>query len=262
MDVQSPAVEFSDVSLRLGKTRVLEGVSFRLEQGEILVLLGRSGAGKSSALRLVNRLLEVDEGQVRVRGRPVRDWDSIQLRRETGYVIQEVGLFPHFTVGQNVALVPELQGWEEGRIRRRVRELLETVGLPPDGFVERYPASLSGGQRQRVGVARALAAEPPLLLCDEPFGALDPITRRELQSEFGALSRRLGKSLLFVTHDVAEAMALGDRIALLEEGRLVFTGPPEEFRRSEHPMVRAFLGDGERPVRAGGSDGGPEEAPG
>jgi osmoprotectant transport system ATP-binding protein len=236
-------VEFRDVCLRFGKTVVLRDVSLELREGEILVLVGRSGAGKSSALRLVNRLLEANEGQVRVDGRPVTGWDPIELRRRTGYVIQEVGLFPHFTVAENVGLVPGLLEWEVEEVRARTRELLETVGLPPTEFADRYPASLSGGQRQRVGVARALAADPPLLLCDEPFGALDPITRRELQEEFSALSRRLGKSLLFVTHDVREALALGDRIALLEEGELAFVGPPEAFRRSRHPVVRAFLGD-------------------
>lgn len=238
-----PVLEFRDVDLRLGGRPVLRQISFRVSVGETLVLLGRSGAGKSSALRLVNRLLAPDGGSVRVGGRPTVDWDPIELRRRTGYIIQGIGLFPHFTVEDNVALVPTLLGWESGRVRQRTAELLDVVGLPPAEFAHRYPRSLSGGQEQRVGVARALAADPPLVLCDEPFGALDPITRRELQEEFADLSHRLGKSLLFVTHDVREALRLGDRIGLLEDGRLAFLDGVDAFRRSDHPLVRAFLGD-------------------
>ncbi len=230
------------MALRRGGRAVLDGLSFEVAPAETFVLVGRSGAGKSSVLRLANRLLEPDAGEVRVSGRDAADWDPIRLRRSTGYVLQGIGLFPHYTVARNVGLVPRLLGWEEARVEARVRELLDVVGLPFAEFAERYPASLSGGQRQRVGVARALAADPPLLLCDEPFGALDPITRRELQDEFRALSRRLGKALLFVTHDVREALALGDRIGLLEGGRLAFEGSPDAFRASEHPLVRAFLG--------------------
>ncbi len=235
-------VVFREVVLSRGERRVLDGLSFSVGRSEALVLVGRSGAGKTSVLRLVNRLLEPDAGEVRVEGRPTGAWDPIELRRRTGYVLQGIGLFPHYTVARNVALVPALLGWAEERIEARVRELLERVGLPPDEYAQRYPASLSGGQRQRVGVARALAADPPLLLCDEPFGALDPITRRELQEEFRSLSRGLGKTLLFVTHDVREALALGDRIGVLEDGRLVFEGPPDAFRNSDHPLVRAFVG--------------------
>ena len=238
-----PVVAFDDVGLRLGGRRVLDDLSFRLPEGQSLVLVGRSGAGKSSALRLVNRLLEADEGEVRVGGRAVDAWDPIELRRRTGYVLQGIGLFPHLTVAENAGLVPRLLGWEPDRIAGRVRELLETVGLPAESFGDRYPRELSGGQQQRVGVARALAADPPLLLCDEPFGALDPITRRELQREFRDLSRRLETSLLFVTHDVREALIMGDRIGVLEEGRLAFLDTPEAFRESDLPLVRAFLGE-------------------
>ena len=238
-----PVVTFEEVGLRLGGRRVLEHLDFRLPEGEALVLVGRSGAGKSSVLRLVNRLLDADEGRVSVEGRPVEAWDPIRLRRRTGYVLQGIGLFPHLTVAENAGLVPRLLGWEPGRIADRVRQLLETVGLPPDRFADRYPRELSGGQQQRVGVARALAADPPLLLCDEPFGALDPITRRELQREFRDLSRRLETTLLFVTHDVREALLMGDRIGLLEDGRLAFLDTPAAFRESDLPLVRAFLGE-------------------
>lgn len=238
-----PVVAFRDVRLALGGRPVLEGVSFELPRGETLALVGRSGVGKTSALRLVNALLFPDAGEVLVGGRSTRAWDPIELRRRTGYVLQGIGLFPHLTVAENAGLVPRLLEWEEERRAERVRELLELVGLPARQFADRYPRELSGGQQQRVGVARALAADPPLLLCDEPFGALDPITRRELQREFRELGRELEKSLLFVTHDVREALLMGDRVGLLEEGTLAFLGPPSEFRDSDHPLVRAFLGD-------------------
>lgn len=210
--------------------------------GETLVLLGRSGSGKTTLLKLVNRLLIPTAGQVLVHGRPTVDWDVVRLRRGIGYVIQETGLFPHFTVGENVALVPSLEKWDSQRITTRVHELLTLVGLDPDGFAARRPRQLSGGQRQRVGLARALAADPPILLMDEPFGALDPVTRAELQREFSALARRLGKTILFVTHDLREALLLATRIVLLKAGRIVCSAPPEEFLRIDDPEVRAFAG--------------------
>jgi osmoprotectant transport system ATP-binding protein len=185
-------------------------------------------------------MLLPSEGQVLVQGRATREWDAIRLRRGIGYVIQEAGLFPHFTVAENVALVPTLERWERARISARVDELLTLVGLNPREFAGRRPRELSGGQRQRVGVARALAADPPILLMDEPFGALDPVTRAELQREFGALARRLGKTIVFVTHDLREALLLGTRIVLLEKGRIVADAPPQEFLRLDHPEVQAF----------------------
>ncbi|HTR21645.1 MAG TPA: ATP-binding cassette domain-containing protein [Gemmatimonadales bacterium] len=222
------------------ENRVLvRDVSFTVGPGETVVLLGRSGSGKTTTLKLINRLLEPTAGTVLVAGRPARDMDPTILRRGIGYVIQEVGLFPHYTVARNVGLVPDLLGWPAERIGPRVEELLRLVSLDPV-HADRRPHELSGGQRQRVGVARALAADPPLLLLDEPFGALDPITRSELQREFGALQRRLGKAMVFVTHDVREALRLGTRIGLMREGRLVFLGTPEEFQRSEDPECRAF----------------------
>lgn len=224
-----------------GGREFVTDVSFGVGAGETLVLLGRSGSGKTTTLKLINRLLEPTGGEIRVAGRPTRDADAHRLRRGIGYVIQDVGLFPHFTVEQNVGLVPRLEGWPAERISARVRELLALVGLDPGRFLTRHPHQLSGGQRQRVGVARALAVDPPLLLLDEPFGALDPITRAELQREFKGLEERLGKAMVFVTHDVREGLLLGTRLGLMQEGRLVFLGTASEFRRSEHPECRAFL---------------------
>lgn len=221
---------------------LVDNVSFTVDAGETLVLLGRSGSGKTTTLRLINRLLEPSSGVVLVAGQATKEIEPHRLRRGIGYVIQDVGLFPHFTVEQNIGLVPRLERWTAERIALRVRELLTLVGLDPDRFVTRRPHELSGGQRQRVGVARALAADPPLLLLDEPFGALDPITRAELQREFKALAARLGKAMVFVTHDVREGMLLGTRIGLMQDGRLVFLGTPAEFRASSHPECRAFLG--------------------
>jgi osmoprotectant transport system ATP-binding protein len=220
---------------------LVDDVTFSVGTGETLVLLGRSGSGKTTTLKLVNRLLEPSSGEILVAGRATRGIEAHRLRRGIGYVIQEVGLFPHFTVEQNIGLVPRLEGWAMDRIAQRVRELLTLVGLDPDRFATRRPHELSGGQRQRVGVARALAADPPLLLLDEPFGALDPITRAELQREFRGLEARLGKAMVFVTHDVREGLLLGARIGMMQEGRLVFLGTPAEFRESPHPECRAFM---------------------
>ncbi len=220
---------------------LVDDVSFSVRAGETLVLLGRSGSGKTTTLKLINRLLESTNGDILVAGRSTRGMEAHRLRRGIGYVIQDVGLFPHFTVEQNIGLVPRLEGWDAGRIADRARELLSLVGLDPARFAGRRPHELSGGQRQRVGVARALAADPPLLLLDEPFGALDPITRAELQREFRRLEERLGKAMVFVTHDVREGMLLGSRIGLMQDGHVVFLGTPAEFRESSHPECRAFL---------------------
>ncbi len=220
---------------------LVDGVSFSVAAGETLVLLGRSGSGKTTTLKLVNRLLTPTGGTVRIANEPAATVVATQLRRRIGYVIQDIGLFPHFTVAANVGLLPRLERWPPDRIARRVRELLELVGLDPGTFAARFPHELSGGQRQRVGVARALAVDPPLLLLDEPFAALDPITRLELQREFRALASRLGKAMVFVTHDVREGLLLGTRIGLLEAGRLAFLGTPEEFRATTSPAVRQFM---------------------
>jgi osmoprotectant transport system ATP-binding protein len=241
--VPAPAfVEFVAASVRLPDGRaLLHELSLTVAAGETLVLIGRSGSGKTTALKLVNALLTPSAGEVRVDGRPTTAWDPIRLRRRTGWVIQEIGLFPHLTVAGNVGLVPELEGWPAARVAARVEELLELVGLPAAEFGARWPHQLSGGQRQRVGVARALGADPPLILLDEPFGALDPITRGELQREFRALQERLKKTAVFVTHDLREAARVGDRLALLGDGRLIAAGTAAELAASADPEVRAFL---------------------
>lgn len=242
----TPVIQFRDVSYRVADTQVLSSFNLHVWGGETLVLLGRSGSGKTTTLKLVNRLLAPTSGEIRVKGLPNTEGDVIRLRRSIGYVIQDVGLFPHFTVERNIGLVPTIEGWAQERIRARIHELLELVGLAPD-LGSRYPHQLSGGQRQRVGVARALAADPEILLMDEPFGALDPLTRDELQCEFSLLQQRLHKTVVFVTHDLREALRLGSRIALMEAGRLVSVVEPQEFLRSTDPWASAYVrafGDG------------------
>jgi osmoprotectant transport system ATP-binding protein len=236
-----PLVEFRNVSYDIAGKRILSDVSLGVEAGETLVLLGRSGSGKSTALKLTNGMLFPTEGRVLVEGRSTREWDPIKLKRHIGYVIQDVGLFPHFTVARNIGLVPRLEGWIEADIERRVDQLLEKVGMPAAEFRTRQPKQLSGGQRQRVGVARALAADPPLLLFDEPFGALDPVTRLELQQQFLELQRDFKKTSIFVTHDVREAIRLGSRIALLAQGKVESVSNPDEFQRAQSGEARAFL---------------------
>ena len=235
------AVEFRNVSYRLAHGLVLlDQLNLSVRRGELLILLGRSGSGKTTTLKMINRLLEPSSGEIVVEGRVSTKWDPIKLRRMIGYAIQEVGLFPHFTVERNVGLVPTLERQSSERVRERVRELLQLVGLDP-ALSSRYPRELSGGQRQRVGVARALAADPPILLMDEPFGALDAITRADLQKEFLELHRRLNKTIIFVTHDLREALLLGSRIALLESGRLVATYTPQEFLTAKDPLTGAYV---------------------
>ena len=235
-----PAIEFDHASFRLNGRPLLQDLVLTVKQGETLVLLGRSGSGKTTTLKLINRLLVPTSGEVRVNGRRTAEWDPIRLRRSIGYVIQDGGLFPHFTVERNIALVPRIENWPRARVQARVRELLATVGLSED-LASRYPSQLSGGQRQRVGVARALAADPPILILDEAFGALDPITRSQMQKEFRTLQQRMRKAVIFVTHDLREALLLADRIALMEEGRLVVDLPVVDFTRSEDPLVRAYM---------------------
>ena len=235
------SIEFDHVSFRLADGRtLLSNLSLEVHRGETLVLLGRSGSGKTTTMKLINRLIDPTEGQVKVDGKPTLEWDPIRLRRRIGYVIQEVGLFPHLSVEENIGVVPRLEGWEADRIQARARALLTTVGLDPDHFAARFPAQLSGGQRQRVGVARALAADPPVILLDEPFGALDPITRRDIQQEFRSLQERLQKTMVFVTHDVREALLLAHRIGLVKDGKMVFLGPPPDLLESKHAEARAF----------------------
>jgi osmoprotectant transport system ATP-binding protein len=234
-------IEFRDVAYTLpNRQQLLSGLNLRVLRGETLVLLGRSGSGKTTTLKLINRLLTPSRGEVRVNGTPTADGDVICLRRSIGYVIQDVGLFPHFTVERNIGLVPRIEGWPAERIRRRVEELMKRVGLEANLAV-RYPHQLSGGQRQRVGVARALAADPAILLMDEPFGALDALTRDQLQREFLSLQQGLNKTVVFVTHDLREALRLGSRIALMDAGRLVTVLPPEQFVRSRDSLAAAYV---------------------
>jgi osmoprotectant transport system ATP-binding protein len=238
----SVAIEFREVTYRTGESWVLlNRLNLCVTRGETLVLLGRSGSGKTTTLKLINGLLSYQEGEITVEGKSIRDWDLIRLRRHIGYAIQDVGLFPHFSVERNVALLPRLERWPPEKIRARVDELLDLVGLPPSQFRHRYPHQLSGGQRQRVGLGRALASDPPILLMDEPFGALDPLTRADIQREFKLLQRRLNKTVVFVTHDVREAMLLATRIAVLHEGRLLGVYSPAAFLRSQDPVVSDYV---------------------
>ena len=238
----APAIEYREVSFRRpGSLPVLDHFSLTVESGDVLALVGRSGAGKTTLLKLVNRLLLPDRGAVLVEGRDTREWEPIALRRQVGYVLQDVGLFPHMSVADNIAVVPRLSGWEAARVTARVHELLDLIGLAAEPFRSRWPDELSGGQRQRVGVARALALDPPILLMDEPFGALDPITRAELHAEFHRIQNRLRKTVIVVTHDMGEAFALGDRLGVLEEGQLVACDRGEAIAASRDPRVRRLL---------------------
>lgn len=236
-------VQFRNVSYVIpsNPSPIINNLNLEVHQGETLVLLGESGCGKTTTLKLVNRLYTPTSGEVLVEGKSTTTWDPIALRRHIGYVIQEGGLFPHLTIARNVGLVPSLSGWDEQKTKARVDELLKLVGLEPSRFAERYPRELSGGQRQRVGVARGLAADPPLLLLDEPFGALDPLTRSSLQKEFKELTKELGKTAILVTHDVREAMLLGDRIALMHAGEIVLLESPEGFRATDNERARRYL---------------------
>jgi osmoprotectant transport system ATP-binding protein len=234
-------VEFRGVSYSIGAREILSDLSFTVRAGETLVLLGASGSGKTTALKMVNAILYPMRGEVIVGGEPTAKWNPIALRRKIGYVIQEGGLFPHMTVAANVGIVPRLENWDPGRVRTRVDSVLNDVQLPPADYAARHPRELSGGQRQRVGVARALAAGQALLLFDEPFGALDPITRLEQQRQFLSLREQYRTTSLFVTHDVGEALRLGSNVALLHDGKLQALAPPAEFRRLDNPYVQEFL---------------------
>jgi osmoprotectant transport system ATP-binding protein len=241
MQKAGAVIEFREVAYVLPNGQsLLADLNLQIQRGETLVLLGRSGSGKTTTLKLINRLLTPASGDVFVNGAATANSDVIRLRRSIGYVIQEVGLFPHYTVERNIALVPRVEGWPAQRIHQRVEELLQLVGLELS-LATRYPHELSGGQRQRVGVARALAADPEILLMDEPFGALDAITRDQLQREFLSLQQRLNKTVVFVTHDLREALRLGSRIALMEAGHLVTVLPPTEFLRSTDPLASAYV---------------------
>ena len=239
--MSAPAVQFAGVCASRGGRRVLHDISLSIAGNETMALVGRSGSGKTTVLRLVNRLLEPDSGEILVEGRSTTAWDPTDLRRRTGYVIQDAGLFPHLTVAENVATVPHLLGWAEPRITGRVDELLTLVGLEPGVYRARWPDELSGGERQRVGLARALAGDPPVLLMDEPFGALDPITKGELHREFKRIQRSLNRAVVLVTHDMREAFELADRVAILHEGRVIACEAGDRLLELEDSRVRSLL---------------------
>jgi len=236
-------IKLSSISKRYegASAPVVDGIDMEVGAGEICVLLGPSGCGKTTTLKMINRLIQPTSGKIFIDGRDTDEFEVVELRRQIGYVIQQIGLFPNMTVEENISVVPRLLGWDKTRVQARVDELLGLVDLPGPTYAARMPSELSGGQRQRVGVARALAADPPVLLMDEPFGALDPITRRELRDAFRAIQQRLKKTVVIVTHDMHEALSLGDRVGVLADGRLHTIAPPEHLRQSDDPHIRDLL---------------------
>jgi osmoprotectant transport system ATP-binding protein len=237
------------VTKKYGDRFAVKNLNLEIQGGELLILIGKSGSGKTTALRMINRLIEPDSGSISVNGIDVREFDPILLRRNIGYVIQNIGLLPHLRVSENVGLILKLESWKEEKIRERVRYLLNLVSLPPQIFMERYPHELSGGQQQRVGLARAMAMDPPLFLMDEPFGALDPLLRSQLQDEFCKIKKELGRTIVFVTHDINEAFRLGDRIAVMNNAELVQVGTPEELIFSPANDLVAEIVDSKRKYR-------------
>lgn len=223
------SVRLQQVTKKYGELFAVEQLDLDLQGGELLILIGPSGSGKTTTLRMINRLIEPDDGVITINDHDIMEFDPVRLRRNIGYVIQDIGLFPHMTIKENIGLVPRLEGWSNQEISDRVKHLLDFVSLPPESFMDRYPGQLSGGQQQRVGLARALAMDPPLLLMDEPFGALDPILRKQLQDEFNVIKQEIGRTILFVTHDIDEAFKLGDRIGIMSDARLIQIGTPEEL---------------------------------
>lgn len=222
-------VQVENISKRFGDYQAVDQVSFTVNEGETFAIIGGSGSGKTTVLRLINRLIGLDEGHIHISGKNIMDFSPVKLRRILGYVIQSIGLFPHYTVAENIAIVPKLLEWKAGDIKNRSEELLQMLGLAPGDYMERYPHELSGGQQQRIGIARALAANPPIVLMDEPFGALDPITRTDIQKEFSNLKAKLQQTVVWVTHDIRSAFQLSDKIALMHEGQCIQVGTPREL---------------------------------
>ncbi|MHC1757365.1 MAG: ABC transporter ATP-binding protein [Methanosarcina sp.] len=243
------SVRFENVTKRYGEQFAVKNLSLEIQGGELLILIGRSGSGKTTAMRTINRLIEPDSGAVFINGTDVREFDPVRLRRNIGYVIQNIGLLPHLRISENIGLLLRLEGWKEEEIRKRVKELLNLVSLPYESFVDRYPHELSGGQQQRVGLARSMAMDPPLFLMDEPFGALDPLLRAQLQDEFSRIKKELGRTIVFVTHDINEAFRLGDRIAVMNNAELVQVGTPEELIFSPASDLVAEIVDSNRKYR-------------
>jgi osmoprotectant transport system ATP-binding protein len=243
------SVRLDNVSKKYGERKVVDDLSLEIAGGELLILIGPSGSGKTTALRMINRLTELDEGRITINNKDIREFDPVVLRRNIGYVIQQIGLFPHMRVSENIGLIPKLEGWPHEKIRERIKELLMLVDLSPETFMNRFPGELSGGQQQRVGLARALAMDPKLLLMDEPFGALDPLLRKQLQEEFSKIKAELGRTIVFVTHDIEEAFKLGDRVAVINEGRLMQVGMPDELILNPSNDFVADLVDAQRKFR-------------
>ena len=235
-------IKLSNVTKKYGNFVAVDSISMDIKQGELMVILGPSGCGKSTTLRLINKMVTISEGDILVRGKNIVDIDDVELRKSIGYVIQSIGLFPHMSVGKNIATVPTLLNWEKEAIRKRIDQMLELVGLSPEKYKEKKPAQLSGGEAQRIGVARALAADPDILLMDEPFGAVDPINRLRLQREFRQIQQNLNKTVLFVTHDVEEALLIADRICIMNHGKIIQIGTPEEISiNPKNEFVKEFF---------------------
>jgi osmoprotectant transport system ATP-binding protein len=237
-------ISFEQVSKVYGDVKTLSEISFQVEKGELLALIGPSGCGKTTTLRMINRLVELSSGKIYIEGKDISQQNPVVLRRSIGYVIQQVGLLPHMTVGKNIGLVPKLKGWREQDYSKRVDDLLDMVGLDPKVYRNRYPAELSGGQQQRVGVVRALAAEPPIILMDEPFSALDPISREQLQDDIGRNQKEIHKTIVFVTHDMDEALKIADRIAIMNQGKIVQLDTPKAILENPiNDFVKGFIGE-------------------
>ena len=235
-------IALRNVTKRFGTQVAVDNLSMELHTGELCVFVGESGCGKSTTLRMINRLIEADEGTIEINGKNIYDYDPVELRRSIGYVVQSTGLFPHMNVRENISVVPRLLNWKEDKILERVKELIALVGLDVGAYINKYPSELSGGEAQRIGVARALAADPEIILMDEPFGAVDPLNRANLQNEFLKIQKQLKKTVIFVTHDIDEAMKMGDKIAIMSKGKLESFESPETILMSDNKFVRSFLG--------------------